>query len=140
MAHALDLDLVAEGVESAGQLEFIRLRGVEMIQGYYFSPPVDAARFRAYLSEGPPLGCARQGHRGVSAYSAPAAARMVALLIAGMYTGRGLARRVNFLIMPSRLGRFSAGPSPLPMPPPNSTNRFIPSSRALCRQPTQLTG
>jgi len=54
MAHALELDLVAEGVETEEQLEFMRLRGVDMIQGYYFSPPVGPEQFREMLAGTPP--------------------------------------------------------------------------------------
>ena len=50
MARALELQIVAEGVEDAAQLEFLRAYGVRIIQGYFFSPPVSAAAFQALLS------------------------------------------------------------------------------------------
>jgi diguanylate cyclase (GGDEF)-like protein/PAS domain S-box-containing protein len=37
LAHALDLEVIAEGVETAGQLERLREMGCEMAQGHYFS-------------------------------------------------------------------------------------------------------
>ncbi|WP_296949212.1 EAL domain-containing protein [uncultured Massilia sp.] len=40
LAHGLNLEAVAEGVETAAQLEFLRLHGCDEVQGYYFSPPV----------------------------------------------------------------------------------------------------
>jgi EAL domain-containing protein (putative c-di-GMP-specific phosphodiesterase class I) len=45
MAHTLGLQVVAEGVENAGQLDTLRQSGCDLIQGYYFSRPVqpDAA-------------------------------------------------------------------------------------------------
>jgi diguanylate cyclase (GGDEF)-like protein/PAS domain S-box-containing protein len=53
MAHSLDLDIVAEGIENEKQLNFLRRRGVEIIQGYFFSPPVPAEEFRALLQGSP---------------------------------------------------------------------------------------
>ncbi len=49
MARALDLKIVAEGVEDATQLEFLRAHGVRIIQGYFFSPPVSATAFQGLL-------------------------------------------------------------------------------------------
>ncbi|MFW2365830.1 MAG: putative bifunctional diguanylate cyclase/phosphodiesterase [Desulforhopalus sp.] len=49
MGHSLKLDIVAEGVENKEQLEFLRKRGVKIIQGYLFSPPVPAEKFRTLL-------------------------------------------------------------------------------------------
>jgi diguanylate cyclase (GGDEF)-like protein/PAS domain S-box-containing protein len=43
MAHSLQLKVVAEGVETKEQYEFMRSRGCEMIQGYYFSKPIPAS-------------------------------------------------------------------------------------------------
>ena len=44
MGHQLDMRIVAEGVETPQQLEFLRANGCETAQGYLFSPalPVDA--------------------------------------------------------------------------------------------------
>jgi EAL domain-containing protein (putative c-di-GMP-specific phosphodiesterase class I) len=42
MAHALRLKVVAEGVETAAQLDFMIANGCDEIQGYYFSPPLPA--------------------------------------------------------------------------------------------------
>ena len=43
MAHTLKLDVVAEGVETAGQLEYLRRQHCDMIQGYHFSRPLPIA-------------------------------------------------------------------------------------------------
>jgi diguanylate cyclase (GGDEF)-like protein len=42
IAKSLSLHLVAEGIESAGQLDCLRRLGCESGQGFYFSPPVPA--------------------------------------------------------------------------------------------------
>lgn len=50
MAHSLKLLVVAEGVETAPQLEFLRAQGCDQIQGFLFSKPVPAAVFAAMLT------------------------------------------------------------------------------------------
>lgn len=40
MAHALEMSVVAEGVETQEQLERLRVLGCEQVQGYYFSKPL----------------------------------------------------------------------------------------------------
>jgi PAS domain S-box-containing protein/diguanylate cyclase (GGDEF)-like protein len=52
MAHGLGLTVVAEGVESAGQLALLAQQGCDAMQGYYFSRPVPAAEFGQMLREG----------------------------------------------------------------------------------------
>ena len=42
MAHSLQLKVVAEGVETKEQFEFLRTLGCDQIQGYYFSKPIPA--------------------------------------------------------------------------------------------------
>jgi diguanylate cyclase (GGDEF)-like protein/PAS domain S-box-containing protein len=42
MARSLDLETIAEGVETAGQLALLRSKGCRMGQGFYFSAPVRA--------------------------------------------------------------------------------------------------
>lgn len=51
MAKSLKLELVAEGVETETQLAYLKDKGVNLIQGYYFSPPVPSEAFRKMLSE-----------------------------------------------------------------------------------------
>ncbi len=45
IAKSLKLKVVAEGVENEKQLNFLMKRGCDMVQGYYFSPPVPAEEF-----------------------------------------------------------------------------------------------
>ena len=42
MAHSLKLDVVAEGVETAAQLAYLRHHRCDQVQGYYFSRPLPA--------------------------------------------------------------------------------------------------
>jgi diguanylate cyclase (GGDEF)-like protein/PAS domain S-box-containing protein len=51
MAHSLDLDIVAEGVENTEQLDFLSRRGVSVIQGFLFSPAVPSEKFRTILAD-----------------------------------------------------------------------------------------
>lgn len=51
MAQALGMQTTAEGVETDGQLEFLRAQGCDEGQGYLFSRPLPADAFEAYLRE-----------------------------------------------------------------------------------------
>ncbi|MDE2196256.1 MAG: EAL domain-containing protein [Gammaproteobacteria bacterium] len=50
MSHNLGMQVVAEGVETAAQLDFLRLRSCDQMQGYLFSKPVPFADLRAMLA------------------------------------------------------------------------------------------
>jgi len=52
MARSLGLKTIAEGVETAEQLEFLRQQHCDEMQGFYFSPPVGAQVFRGLLERG----------------------------------------------------------------------------------------
>jgi diguanylate cyclase (GGDEF)-like protein/PAS domain S-box-containing protein len=54
MAHALKLDVVAEGVETGTQLAFLGARRCDRIQGFLFSPPLRPEELRPVLSAGKP--------------------------------------------------------------------------------------
>jgi diguanylate cyclase (GGDEF)-like protein len=51
IAKSMNLDLIAEGVESESQLQFLRDEGCRLIQGFYFSKPLSAENARDYLQE-----------------------------------------------------------------------------------------
>ena len=49
--HELGMAIVAEGVETAEQVEFLKNQGVESIQGYYYSRPVPQEDFEEMLAK-----------------------------------------------------------------------------------------
>jgi EAL domain-containing protein (putative c-di-GMP-specific phosphodiesterase class I) len=52
MAHSLGLRVVAEGVETLDELEFLRVRQCDEAQGFYFSRPVPPRHFADLLRTG----------------------------------------------------------------------------------------
>ena len=51
LAHNLKLEVVAEGVETKEELEFLKAHDCDIIQGYYFSKPLPWHDFVALLKE-----------------------------------------------------------------------------------------
>jgi EAL domain-containing protein (putative c-di-GMP-specific phosphodiesterase class I) len=51
LAQELDIEVIAEEVENRAQLDFLRDLGCELIQGFLFSRPMEAARFAEVLAE-----------------------------------------------------------------------------------------
>ncbi len=49
MAEALELKVVAEGVETAAQIGFLRQHGCDIVQGYYFDRPLTAQELERKL-------------------------------------------------------------------------------------------
>ena len=46
LGHSLELDVVAEGVETREQMQLLRFEGCFEMQGYYFAKPMPAERVR----------------------------------------------------------------------------------------------
>jgi len=51
LASSMGLQTIAEGVETASQLAYLRLQGCDEVQGYYFSRPVPADAFEAFVRQ-----------------------------------------------------------------------------------------
>ena len=51
MAHILDMQVVAEGVETLEQLKILQTLGCNEVQGYFISRPVPAAQAESFLAQ-----------------------------------------------------------------------------------------
>jgi diguanylate cyclase (GGDEF)-like protein len=51
LAHSLKLKVIAEGVETIGQMAFLRDHACDRLQGYLFSRPMPAANFERFISQ-----------------------------------------------------------------------------------------
>jgi len=51
LAQKLAMKVVAEGVESNMQLEYLKNRGVEYIQGYYYARPMDNQALMQWIAQ-----------------------------------------------------------------------------------------
>ncbi|MFC5770907.1 EAL domain-containing protein [Thauera sinica] len=60
LAHGLEMTVVAEGVETAAQLEFLAGHHCDVAQGYFFAEPMPASEVRRWLLA-PPSQLARGG-------------------------------------------------------------------------------
>jgi EAL domain-containing protein (putative c-di-GMP-specific phosphodiesterase class I) len=49
MGRILGMKVVAEGVEEADQLERLKRIGCDYVQGYYYSKPLPADEFEAFV-------------------------------------------------------------------------------------------
>jgi EAL domain-containing protein (putative c-di-GMP-specific phosphodiesterase class I) len=52
VAHSLDLNVIAEGIETTGQFYCLRSLGCNVIQGYLLSPPMPASDMAGFLRTG----------------------------------------------------------------------------------------
>lgn len=52
LAHNLKMSVIAEGVETEGQMNYLRQHHCDEMQGYYFSRPLPAEDFAALLADG----------------------------------------------------------------------------------------
>ena len=62
LARAMDMEVVAEGVETEGQLSRLRKMGCDLAQGYHFAGPLPVNEASAYLLQ------SRTGWNGASGY------------------------------------------------------------------------
>ncbi len=63
LCRALDLDAIAEGIETTGQLDRVRTLGIELGQGYLFGRPVPACEFPHRPPRAPDVGRSLRGGR-----------------------------------------------------------------------------
>src|SRR6185369_2390650 len=56
MARSLKLNVIAEGVETYQQLEFLRQRNCQQVQGNFFARPLDPGQFEAFMAQGMQVG------------------------------------------------------------------------------------
>jgi diguanylate cyclase (GGDEF)-like protein/PAS domain S-box-containing protein len=64
MSHSLRLEVVAEGVETEGQLAVLKGLGCDLIQGFYFSKPLPVAELERFLLDGRHLQLNTDGNAG----------------------------------------------------------------------------
>jgi len=57
IARKLGLQVIAEGVETEGQLQFLRQHHCDEVQGYYLSPPLDTAEMARFIVDHDLLRC-----------------------------------------------------------------------------------
>ncbi len=58
IGHSLNIKVIAEGVETREQFEFLVEQGCNEAQGYLFSPPLDPEDFAAFVARHDPAGIA----------------------------------------------------------------------------------
>lgn len=51
MANSLQLKVIAEGIETHGQLDFLREEGCELIQGFLYGEPMQGERLAEHISQ-----------------------------------------------------------------------------------------
>lgn len=61
LAHNLKMSVIAEGVETEGQMNYLRQHHCDEMQGYYFSRPLPAEDFAALLADGRRLAFSEEG-------------------------------------------------------------------------------
>ena len=95
MAHSLGVSVIAEGVETEGQLGYLRGLGCEEMQGYYFSRPLPAEDFAALLRD----------NRRIEANSTAVGSERVLLIVddepSVLASLRRLLRRTEFEVLVS---------------------------------------
>ncbi|CAO98344.1 EAL domain-containing protein [Erwinia tasmaniensis] len=54
LAHRLALQVVAEGIETPLQMEYLKNHGVVFIQGFYYARPLSSAALMVWIEQNPP--------------------------------------------------------------------------------------
>lgn len=57
IADRLNIQVVAEGVETESQLQFLYEEGCDLVQGFYLQPPIPAENMTLLLNEQTPFSC-----------------------------------------------------------------------------------
>ena len=55
LGHRLNLKVIAEGVETQEQVDFLRIRGCDEMQGYFYARPLSADAFLEFVKDPPRL-------------------------------------------------------------------------------------
>jgi len=58
LARNMRMEIVAEGVETFEQVQYLRDRGIHLAQGYAFAPPLPGPQFRQLVEAAHPIGAA----------------------------------------------------------------------------------
>jgi diguanylate cyclase (GGDEF)-like protein len=66
LGHSLGIKVIAEGVETEGQLEFLVDQGCDEMQGFLFSRPIPAEDFARFLSDHDAAACRKLMHPPVN--------------------------------------------------------------------------
>jgi EAL domain-containing protein (putative c-di-GMP-specific phosphodiesterase class I) len=61
LGRALNIAVLAEGIETAYQIEQVRLAGCDLVQGYYTGYPMEARQFEAFLRAGTAVDLTKPG-------------------------------------------------------------------------------
>ena len=51
MGHSMHLEVIAEGVETQQQLEYLRIEGCDFVQGYYINRPFSAQHMAMMIEQ-----------------------------------------------------------------------------------------
>ena len=73
MAHGLDLRVVAEGVESSAELDWLTRHGCDLVQGYHTGRPMPSDRLHEWLAAHPPAATPSSAQPASSAQLLPPA-------------------------------------------------------------------